>query len=204
MDKTPWLGIFFSLFLLSTFFITYWKDLSQFKISPNLINLFLFALALLFHCSIKRFFKAIKTSISDISDILIQFPLYFGIMAVMQQSGLVSLLSDQLISIANEDTLPLFVFISSGIINFFIPSGGGQWVVQGPIILEAAYEIGVPYKNVIMALSYGDQITNLLQPFWALPLLGITKLKAKQILPYTLIIFFVASVIYLLSLVFIW
>ena len=80
-----------------------------------------------------------------------------------------------------------------------MPSGGGQWVIQGPIIIESALKLGVPLEKAIMALAYGDQITNMLQPFWALPLLGITKLKVKEILPYSLIAMFVGSLIYILG-----
>ena len=70
-----------------------------------------------------------------------------------------------------------------------MPSGGGQWAIQGPIIVQAASELGVSLSKSIMALAYGDQLTNMLQPFWALPLLGITGLKAREILPYTLVLF---------------
>ena len=82
------------------------------------------------------------------------------------------------------------------IVNIFVPSGGGQWGVQGPIILNAATELGVSVPKSIMALAYGDQLTNMLQPFWALPLLGITGLKAKQILPYTLVLMCIGVLIY--------
>ena len=72
--------------------------------------------------------------------------------------------------------------------------------MQGPLVLQSALALNVPLPKAIMALAYGDQITNMLQPFWALPLLGITKLKAKEILPYTLLFMFVGSVIYIAGL----
>ena len=87
--------------------------------------------------------------------------------------------------------------ISAGIVNVFVPSGGGQWAVQAPIILQTAYEIGVSFEKTIMAFVYGDQLTNMLQPFWALPLLGITGLKAKQILPYSVLIMIGGFLIFL-------
>jgi short-chain fatty acids transporter len=89
---------------------------------------------------------------------------------------------------------------SAGLVNIFVPSGGGQWAVQGPLVLQSALALNVPLPKAIMALAYGDQITNMLQPFWALPLLGITKLKAKEILPYTLLFMLVGSVIYIAGL----
>jgi short-chain fatty acids transporter len=81
-----------------------------------------------------------------------------------------------------------------------VPSGGGQWAIQGPIVIESALKLGIPLNKAVMAFSYGDQITNMLQPFWALPLLAITKLKAREILPYTLIMMLIGSVIYIASL----
>ena len=105
------------------------------------------------------------------------------------------------ISISNEFTLPIFTFFSAAIINIFVPSGGGQWIIQGPVVIAAATELNVPIQKVVMALAYGDQLTNMLQPFWALPLLAITKLKAKEILPYTLIIMLVGIVVFISSLI---
>ena len=98
--------------------------------------------------------------------------------------------------ISSDLTFPLYTFFSSGVVNIFVPSGGGQWTIQGPIIIKAAAELGVDLPKAIMALSYGDQLTNMLQPFWALPLLGITGLKANSILPYTLALMVVGSFIF--------
>ncbi len=81
--------------------------------------------------------------------------------------------------------------------RIFVPSGGGQWAVQGPIIVKAAQAMDLSIPKSVMALSYGDEWTNLLQPFWALPLLGITGLKAKQIVGYTLIVMFVTGIVFL-------
>ena len=165
-------------------------------ITPNFINLILLGLGIFFHSSFSQFTNAITESIKGASGILIQFPLYFGIMGIMKDSGIVSSLSDFFVSISNETTFPIFTFISAGIVNIFVPSGGGQWAIQGPIIIEAANQIGCSFSKSIMALAYGDQITNMLQPFWALPLLGITGLKAKEILPYTLYLFLIGCLIF--------
>ena len=165
-------------------------------INPNFINLLLFGLCLSLHKSIFKFLKAIDEAIGGASGILIQFPLYFGIMGIMNSSGLVQVFSDFFVSISNETTFPVFTFMSAGIVNVFVPSGGGQWGVQGPIIMKAALELGVSAPKAIMALAYGDQLTNMLQPFWALPLLGITGLKAKSILPYTVALMGVGILIF--------
>lgn len=200
LDSSRWLTYVFGFLVLLACGLRYVEDIKVLKITPNLINFLMLGLALILHGSFKSFTNAISESISDVSGILIQFPLYFGIMGVMKSTGMVSLIADFFVSISTATTLPIFTFFSAGLVNIFVPSGGGQWVVQGPIVVESAIKLGVPLPKAIMALAYGDQITNMLQPFWALPLLGITKLKAKEILPYTLIVMIVASIIYLLGL----
>ena len=176
------------------------ENISLNIITPNYINLVLLGLAIIMHSSFYNFLKGVDKAISGASGILIQFPLYFGIMGIMNHSGMVQIMSDFFVSISNEATFPIFTFISAGIVNIFVPSGGGQWAVQGPIIVEAATQLGVSIPKSVMALAYGDQLTNMLQPFWALPLLGITGLKAKDILPYTLVLLLVGIFIFITGL----
>ena len=165
-------------------------------ITPNFLNLLLLGLCLSLHQSVNSFLGAIDQAIGGASGILIQFPLYFGIMGIMTGSGLVQLFSDFFVEISNAITFPVYTFFSAGLVNIFVPSGGGQWGVQGPIIIQAAQELNVDFPKAIMALAYGDQLTNMLQPFWALPLLGITGLKASSILPYTLALMLIGAFIF--------
>lgn len=165
-------------------------------IQLNFINFVFLALSLALHKSISNFSAALQQAIGDVSGILIQFPLYFGILAVMNNSGLITVFSNSITSLADAYSLPLFTFISAGLVNFFVPSGGGQWAIQGPIIIETVQQLGADLPKSILAMAYGDQWTNMLQPFWALPLLGITKLKPQQILPYALIVFFIGFVVF--------
>lgn len=169
-------------------------------ITPNYINLVLLGLCLALHGSFHSFLKGVEGAIGGAAGILIQFPLYFGIMGMMKGSGLVVDLSEFFVSISNEVTYPIFTFFSAGIVNVFVPSGGGQWMVQGPIIIQSSTELGIPLAKSIMALAYGDQLTNMMQPFWALPLLGITGLKAKEIIPYTLFLMLLGTVIFIAGL----
>ena len=81
-----------------------------------------------------------------------------------------------------------------------VPSGGGQWMVQGPIIIESSQSLNLPLGKSIMAMAYGDQVTNMMQPFWALPLLAITGLRARDILPYTLYFMAIGTIIYVFAL----
>lgn len=199
LDESSLLAILFGMLILS---FGIYMAVHSFQanglafITPNYINFVLLGLGITVHGNFKKFVAAIEEAIGGASGILIQFPLYFGIMGIMNGSGLVNTFSDFFVSISNETTFPILTLISAGIVNVFVPSGGGQWGVQGPIILQAALNIGADIPKSIMALAYGDQVTNMLQPFWALPLLGITGLKAKEILPYSVALMLVGFVIY--------
>ncbi|HSN82027.1 MAG TPA: TIGR00366 family protein [Polyangiales bacterium] len=154
----------------------------------NSVNLFFLTLALAAHGSIRSFLDSASEGARGAGSIIVQFPLYFGILGVMQASGMIEGLSSLMSTIASTTTFPVLTFLSAGAVNFFVPSGGGQWALQSDILLTTASVLELPPANTIMAFAYGDQWTNLLQPFWALPLLAITGLKARQIAGYTAIL----------------
>ncbi len=164
------------------------------NLTPNTLNLTMFMLGLLLHGSAASYMRAIEDGARGCAGIIIQFPLYAGIAAMMAASGLTALIAEKLSAGASETTLPVVTFFSAGIVNIFVPSGGGQWGVQGPIVMESALSAGVDPAKMVMALAYGDQITNMLQPFWALPLLAITGVKARDIVGYTAILMLIAIV----------
>jgi short-chain fatty acids transporter len=172
-------------------------------INPDWINLLLLGAALIAHGSVTKLVSALNKAIGGAAGILLQFPIYFGIMGIVTGTGLATLLAGALVDSTSLMTLPLAIFGSSGLLNIFVPSGGGQWAVQGPLLLEACHSMGLPLEKGVMAMAYGDQWTNMLQPFWALPLLGITGLKARDILPYTMAALIVAGVVFVLGLAFI-
>ncbi len=199
LDHSFWLAILVSIAMLITAAWSVYKSGKGLlgSLNLNFINFNLFALCLLFHGSFSKFIAAFEEAIGSSAGILMQFPLYAGIIGIMKGSGLIAVFSAFFVDISTATTFPIFTFISAAIVNIFVPSGGGQWVVQGPIIVDAANNLNLSYAKCIMALAYGDQLTNMLQPFWALPLLGITGLKAKEILPYTLILFLAGTFIFM-------
>ncbi len=203
LDYSKWFGRVVGLLILSYIFLKYFFNSEQDGIrfiTPNFINLLLIAFVLIFMSSISELLQKLEKAIGSSSGILIQFPLYFGIMGIMKESGLLTEIAQYFVTISSSSSFPILTFFSAGLVNIFVPSGGGQWAVQGPIIIEASLEMGIPLGKSIMALAYGDQITNMLQPFWALPLLGITGLKAKEILPYTLLLMLIGCFIFLFGL----
>ena len=198
LDRWKYLGLFFGILVLLTAvrqFLSTPEKLSYLNLDS--INFMLFGLALCFHGSLFKFVQAAEEAIKGTTGILIQFPIYAGIMGIMKYTGLLALFANFFIQISTPTSFPFFAYVSASIVNILVPSGGGQWQVQGPMLIEAAKTLGVPFKKVVMALAYGDQLTNMLQPFWALPLLGITGLKAKDILPYSALFMLVAGTIYL-------
>ncbi len=158
------------------------------------ITIFLFV-GLLLHWRPIAYVRAVEQAIKGAGGIALQFPLYGGIQGIMVGTGLAGIIANWFISFSNQTTFPLFTFISGGVINFFVPSGGGQWAVQGPINIPAGAALGVDPSVVAMSIAYGDQWTNMVQPFWALPLLGIAKLGIRDIMGYCMMTLLVSGVI---------
>ena len=160
----------------------------------NIVNFIFLFLGVLFHGDLRRYVDAIGEAASGAAGILLQFPFYAGIMGLMvaqnPETGLslAKIISNFFVSISNGTTFPVFTFLSAGIVNFFVPSGGGQWAVQGPIVMPAAAELGIDPGRAAMAIAWGDQWTNMIQPFWALPALGVAGLSAKDIMGYLVIV----------------
>ncbi|WP_104732906.1 short-chain fatty acid transporter [Helicobacter felis] len=161
-------------------------------LSLNILNMiFLFA-GLLLHKTPIAYIRAANEATKNATGILIQFPFYSGIMGMMvgsAESGasLAGLLSEFFIKIATPHTFALFTFWSAGLLNIFVPSGGGQWAVQAPIMIPAGLELGIKPAVTAMAIAWGDAWTNMIQPFWALPALAIAGLGAKDIMGYCVI-----------------
>lgn len=153
------------------------------RLSFNTVNLALFAFALLLHGRPDRFLAACDEGARSCGGVIIQFPLYAGVMGVMTAAGLSAALAGAFARVG-PGAFEGLAFLSAGLLNLFVPSGGGQWAVQGPILMQGAIDSGIDPARVVMAMAYGDQWTNMLQPFWALPLLAITRVRARDIIGY--------------------
>ncbi|MCH7406243.1 short-chain fatty acid transporter [Belliella aquatica] len=165
-------------------------------IDLNYVNFMLLGAGLLAFQSLSSFIKAVTIALTGAVEIILQFPFYAGILGIMKYSGLLLIFSEGMVALSSTNTFPLLAFLSAALVNFFIPSGGGQWAIQGPIIMDAATKLGLDQANMVMVFSYGDQLSNMLQPFWALPLLAITGVPAKDILKYTAYFFFVGLLVF--------
>lgn len=158
------------------------------SLTPDTVNMTMLLLGLVLHGTPMRYVRAVEDAAMGCAGIILQFPLYAGIMGLMATSGLTLMMAEGIASSANATTLPVMTLFSASVINLFVPSGGGQWAVQGPIAMRVAAEVGVDPAKMVMAVAYGDELTNMLQPFWALPLLAITGVKARDIVGYTAIV----------------
>ena len=158
----------------------------KFNLNLNTINFAFMMLGLLAHGSPAKYSVAVGEAVKSVGGIILQFPFYAGMMGMMRDSGLTVAIANFFVSISSAKTLPLFTFWSGGLINIFIPSGGGQWAVQGPIMMEAAKALNADGAKVAMALCWGDSWTNQIQPFWALTILAIAGLGVRDIMGYCL------------------
>ena len=159
----------------------------------NIVNMIFMFLGILLHGNLRRYVDAIAEAAAGAAGILLQFPFYAGIIGMMTVKGadgasLAMIISNFFVSISTNVTFPLWTFLSAGVVNFFVPSGGGQWGVQGPIVMPAGAELLVEPGRSAMAIAWGDQWTNMIQPFWALPALAVAKLSAKDVMGYLVIV----------------
>lgn len=154
-------------------------------LSLDIVNLIFIVLGLVFHKTPINYVHAVDESIKTCGGICLQFPFYGGLMGLMVDSGLAGTLAHAFVAISTPKTFQLYTYYAGGIINMFVPSGGGQWAVQGPIMMPAAEMMGVSYGRTAMGIAWGDAWTNMIQPFWALPLLAVARLGIGDIMGYT-------------------
>ena len=176
-------------------------------LSLNIVNLIFLILGIAFHKTPISYVKAITESAESAGGIILQFPFYAGIQGMMVTAGsngvsLASAISNGFVSISTPRTFPVLCYLAAGIVNFFVPSGGGQWAVQGPIMMPAGLKLGVTPAVTAMGIAWGDAWTNMLQPFWALPALGIAGLGARDIMGYCAIVLIASGIVTALGFLF--
>ena len=168
----------------------------------NVFNFAFIAFGLFLYGTPTAYMGAIRGATESAAGIILQFPFYAGILGIIENSGLSELMAAFLLDIATQSTFPVLAWLLGGIMNFFVPSGGGEWGIIGGIVGETAVELGVAPGKAIIAYGTGDMWTNMFQPFWAIPLLGITRVRARDILGYTLIVMVVLTPVFAVGLYF--
>ena len=165
----------------------------------SVIMLFLF-LGVLLHGTPLAYVRAFTHAATGAAGIILQFPFYAGIMGIITGVGTSGIsfgtvISNACISISTPTTYPLLTFLCAAVLNMFVPSGGGHWAIQAPIMFAAGADLGVDPGLTGTAIAWGDAWTNLIQPFWAIPALAIAKLDAKDIMGFCLIDLLVTGVV---------
>lgn len=192
--------IAYLLGLLGTVYIVYHFVSKGFALDLNIVNAIFFFGGIFLHGTMAAYVKAVKDATGGVSGIIFQFPLYAGIMGIVRYSGLVDVMSQAIVSFSSEYMFYFWTFIMASIVNLFVPSGGGQWVVQGPIAMKSAQLLNASYIKTSLAVAYGNTWTNMLQPFWAIALLGITGLKARDVIGYATAIMILSFIVFAIPL----
>jgi len=158
-----------------------------FALELNVVNLIFLTAGLALCRTPVQFVRLVGNAARIVGPFLVQYPLYAGIAGMMAVSGLAQMLVDLFVGLSTSRTLPFAAFFSAGVLNLFIPSGGGQWAVQGPIMVDAALKVSADIPLTAMAVALGDQWTNLIQPLVVIPILAIAGLHVRQIMGYMVI-----------------
>jgi len=165
------------------------------SLTLNTVNMMFLALAIALHGSPAAILAAAEDAARPLHGVVLQFPLYAGIAGIIKGTGLASWLASAFLSVATPRTFPVIVFWYSAALDYFVSSGGGKWFIEAAYVLEAGKALGVPVTRVVMAYAYGDMATNIIQPFWAIPLLGVARLEFRDILGYEILVFLLYSVL---------
>ena len=169
----------------------------------NVFNFGFLMIGMVLYRSPSRYQTEFGDAVKGSAGVILQFPFYAGIIGIMTGTGLVDTMTEALLSIATADTFAVTAWITGGVLNVFVPSAGGEWAIVGGPMMLAGAELGIPHGQTIAAYAVGDAHTNLFNPFWAIPLLAITGLRARDMFGYgitmmILLIPFIAAALYFL------
>ena len=179
--------------------ITEWRR-TGFALDLNSVIIILVLSGLLLHLRPAAYIVAVKHAARISGSLVLQYPLYGGLMGIITTTGLAGVLSKVFIRFSTAHTLPFFTYLTSMIITLFVPSGGGHWAVQGPFAVPAAQELHASLAGTTMAVAMGESVANMLQPFWALPILAIAGIKMRRMMGFMVVTFAISAVVFGLSL----
>jgi len=160
-------------------------------INLNVVNLAFLLAGFLLHRTPARLMHAVQAATPAVWGVILQFPFYAGIAGIITATHLNDRLADVFVRVSNATTFPALVAIYSAVLGVFVPSGGSKWVIEAPYVMAAAHELKVHLGWVVASYDLGEALANLVQPFWMLPILGLFKLAARDVMGYTLVVFLV-------------
>lgn len=168
----------------------------------NNVIFFFLMLGILFHGRPWSFLMATREAGKAVWGIVIQFPFYAGIYGLISFTLLAKVFTGWFVAISTMATFPLFAYWYGGLLNYLVPSGGGEWLMTAPYLLPAGKELGLPAYKIVIAYAWGDMMTDMIQPFWAIAMLAVAKLNFRDIMGYMMVVFliyfFITSVAFLI------
>ena len=194
VDNSPIVNILISIPGLAYMF--YWFYTQGFNLTFDIFIWILLFLGILFHWTPASFLQSFEIGVKNSFGVVLQFPFYAGIQGMMASSGLVVLLANWFVSVSTPATFPVWTYLSAALINLFVPSSGGIFATQGPVMIKAGAALGIPAATVVNTFASGEVISNMIQPFWAIPLLSLVGLKISDIIGYCLVSFAIVSVVF--------
>lgn len=177
-------------------YIVYWFATRGMDLTLDVMNFILLMLGIILHGTPRNLLTAAEEGVRSAFGVVLQFPFYAGIQGMMASSGLVAIIANTFAAHSTASSFPYLSYFCMAIINFFIPSSGGIFMVAGPALGQAALDLGVEANKFLISFTVGETISNIIQPFWTIPLLAIAGLKMKDIMGYCIIFFVVLTLIF--------
>jgi len=173
------------------YLVIYFRGKGLAAININVVNFMFLTLGILLHSRPASLLKAAEEAGRYVWGVILQFPFYAGIFGIVQYSGLSDQIGNWFVSFATKQTYPVIVYWYSGLLNYIVPSGGSKWAIEAPYIMKAAAQLDVPNALTVLAYAWGDMMTDIIQPFWAIPLLAVARLRFRDIMGFAVVIFLV-------------
>ena len=188
------------LLILGVAYIVLLFRRGEFELDINMTILLFFLIGLALQRTPIAYADSVRRAAHQTGSMLLQYPMYGGIMGIMRGTGLAAAISKGFVAVATPQTLPLWAFLSSMIITLLIPSAGGHWAVDGPFVVPAALALHASVPHSIMGVAMAENVSNMIQPFWAVPVVAIAGIRIQRVMGYTAITFAVSLMIYSVSL----
>jgi short-chain fatty acids transporter len=194
LEHSPLLNLLF-VALAATYLVRYFVKSGQGlnALNLNTINLLFLTCGVALHGTPARLMRAVKEATPGVWGVILQFPFYAGIAALIVKTHLNEKLAGWFVGVSTPKTFPAVIAIYSAVLGVFVPSGGSKWVIEAPYVMQAAHDLKVHLGWMVAVYDLGEALANLLQPFWMLPILGLFGLKAKDVMGYTFLVFLVLA-----------
>lgn len=192
LEHSPWLSLLIVLlaggYLVDLFATS--KDVLG-ALNLNVVNLFFLTVGVALHGTPARLMRAFKEATPGVWGVILQFPFYAGIAALISKTHLNEALASLFVSASTPRTFPALIAAYSALLGVFVPSGGSKWVIEAPYVIQAAHDLHLHLGWTVCIYDLGEALANLVQPFWMLPILGLFGLKARDVMGFTFVVFLV-------------